>query len=78
MVLFNRKKAANTNSHYDMVKNVDGCPYFVRRVKVPNSTFPLSLAQYIIQVKKTELLVVQLWARAIIVVTQLVIMLGNE
>ena len=43
-----------------MVKNVDGCPYFVRRVKVPNSTFPLSLAQYIIQVKETGLLVVQL------------------
>ena len=60
LCFFNRNKAVNRNSLYDMVKNVDRCPYFVRRVKLPHATFPLSLAQYIMQVKETGLSVVQL------------------
>ena len=43
-----------------MVKDVDGCPYFVRRVKVPNVIYTLSLDQYIMQGKETGLLVIKL------------------
>ena len=57
---FNKNKARNQNSLYDIVKNLDGCPYYVRRVKFPATTCPLSIAKYFIEKKETVLLVVQL------------------
>ena len=60
VAFFNKNNARHQNSLYDMVKNLDGCPYYVRRVQFPETTCPLSIAKYFIEKKKTVLLVVQL------------------
>ena len=57
---FNKGKADHARSLYDMVKHMDKCPYYVHRVKVPPSPDPLDLTQYILDVKKKGLFVVQL------------------
>ena len=43
-----------------MVKNLDECPYYVRRVQLPETKCRFSIANYLIQKKETVLLVVQL------------------
>ena len=60
VVFFKKNNAPYQNSLYDMVKNLDECPYYVRRVQLPVTKCRFSIANYLIQKKETVLLVVQL------------------
>ena len=48
------------NSLYDMMKNLEGCPYFVTRLRIPIPTCAGNIANYLIKKKETVLLLVQL------------------
>ena len=48
------------NSLYDMMKNLEGCPYFVTRLRIPLPACGDNIAKYLIQKKDTVLLLVQL------------------
>ena len=60
VVFFKQKDAPLQNSLYDMVKNLEDCPYFVTRLQLPLTTCRFKIANYLIQKKETVLLLVQL------------------
>ena len=60
LYFFKKSNAPYQNSLYDMVKNLDECPYYVRRVQLPPTQCRFSIAKYFIQKKEIVLLVVQL------------------
>ena len=60
LYFFKQKDAPLQKSLYHLVKNLDKCPYFVRRLQLPETTCQFTIANYLIQKKETVLLLVQL------------------
>ena len=57
---FIQKDAPLQNSLYLMMKNLDGCPYFVSRMRKIPQAFGNNIARYLIQTKDIVLLLAQL------------------
>jgi len=57
---FIQKDAPLQNSLYLMMKNLDGCPYFVSRMRKIPQAFRNNIARYLIQTKDIVLLLAQL------------------